>query len=254
MVPIRERPDDGESDGNDPPAAGSATASGTGTTEGERVSGEAFTEEEAKSGEIDARAHAAWRSWLGALASDPNAAMAAALAYESLPAQARDAWLEALDTDAPGVRVPKVALYAPLLAVERDATRRARIERALHASPGAEVPSRAIGTHALRGTRPNGDHVCIVVSPLYLDFVELLVCCYGEDGIASARHEPLSHLREEGEIPEAEGISLELTPLSVVVEDLAHAVLADRRAGREPAEALGRFTHLFAASLPYEDG
>ena len=47
--------------------------------------------------------------------------MAAALAYESLPDEGRDAWLDALEVDAPGLGVPLVALYAPLLAVSRNA-------------------------------------------------------------------------------------------------------------------------------------
>ena len=47
-----------------------------------------------------ARVHGAWRTWLSALASDSEAAMAAALAYESLPPEARDAWLDAHDRDA----------------------------------------------------------------------------------------------------------------------------------------------------------
>ena len=148
--------------------------------------------EEAKSGEVDARAHAAWRSWLGALASDPKAAMAAALAYESLPSQARDAWLEALDVDAPGVRVPRVALYAPLLAVEGDLARRARIEKVL----AAHAPHDASARHALRGAAPNGDVVCVVVSPLYLDFVELLVCRLGRGGVVSAPTYERDSIRE----------------------------------------------------------
>ncbi len=201
--------------------------------------------EEAKSGEIDARAHAAWRSWLGALASDPKAAMAAALAYESLPSQGRDAWLTALEVDAPGVRVPRVALYAPLLAVESDLERRSRIETVLtEAGPHA-----ASARHALRGTTTNGDKLCVIVSPLYLDFVELLVCRYHADGVVSARHEPLSHLRDEDGIPEAEGAELELTPMPMVVEELAHAVVAHRRAGKPAPEALRRFSHLFAPEL-----
>ena len=201
--------------------------------------------EEAKSGEVDARAHAAWRSWLGALASDPKAAMAAALAYESLPDQGRDAWLTALDTDAPGVRVPRVALYAPLLAVEADEARRARIESAL-VDAG---PHDASARHALRGTTKNGDTLCVIVSPLYLDFVELLVCRYGEQGVVSARHEPFSHLRDEDGIPEADGAELELTPVPMVVEELAHAVVAHRRAGKPAHEALQRMSHLFAPIL-----
>ena len=35
--------------------------------------------------ELDPRVRTAWRSWLSALATDAEAAMAAALAYESLP-------------------------------------------------------------------------------------------------------------------------------------------------------------------------
>lgn len=201
--------------------------------------------DEGRSGDVDARAHAAWRSWLGALASDPKAAMAAALAYEALPPNARDAWLEALDVDAPGVHVPRVALYAPLLAVEGDEGRRARIEKALE----TDAPHDRSARHALRGVAPDGDVVCVVVSPLYLDFVELLVCRFGPDAIKSARHEPLSHLREDDAIPEAAGAELELAPLAMVVEELAHAVVAHRRAGLVPPEALHRFIDLFAPEL-----
>jgi hypothetical protein len=192
--------------------------------------------------------------------------MAAALAYESLPAEARDAWLEALDADAPGVNVPKVALYAPLLAVESDGLRRTRIERALSSEAPVKVPVDGRGDgvvdgvvkapvdavsarHAFRGTTLGGETLCVVASPLYLDFVELLVCRFGADGISSARHEPLSHrshLREQNSIPEAEGVTLEPTPLAVVVEELAHAVVAHGRAGREAPEVLRRFTDLFA--------
>src|SRR6185437_6466766 len=73
---------------------------------------------------ISTHVQSAWRSWLSALATDAEAAMAAALAYESLPPEARDAWLDALDVDAPTLEVPRVALFAPLLAVEADTVRR----------------------------------------------------------------------------------------------------------------------------------
>src|ERR1700752_1271582 len=42
---------------------------------------------------VDPRAHAAWRTWLAALARDPDAVTAAALAYESLAREGREAWL-----------------------------------------------------------------------------------------------------------------------------------------------------------------
>ena len=195
---------------------------------------------------IDPRAHAAWCKWLSALASDSEAALAAALAYESLPGDGRDAWLDALEADAPDVGVPRVALYAPLLAVEMDVTRRARIASAVGDARVSYSPQ----AHALRGIADNGESVCVVVSPMYLDFVELLVCRYTPDGgLRSARHEPLCHMREQIRPPEVAGIELEAAPLEDVVEELAHAVVADRRAGREAKPALTRFIHLFVPNL-----
>src|SRR6186713_719409 len=73
----------------------------------------------------------AWRAWLGALANDAEAAQAAALAYEQLDASGRDAWIDSLAQDARELGVPRIAVYAPLLAVELDTARRQRIELAL---------------------------------------------------------------------------------------------------------------------------
>ena len=39
-------------------------------------------------------------------------------------------------------------------------------------------------------------------------------------------------------------------PLPQVVEELAHAVVADRRAGRPPPPALERYIDLFVPDLP----
>src|SRR5580692_1948223 len=89
---------------------------------------------------VSGHAQSAWRTWLSALATDAEAAMAAALAYESLPGDARDAWLDALEADAPMLDVPPVALYAPLLAVESEpGPRRARIDAVIAASSTALV-------------------------------------------------------------------------------------------------------------------
>src|SRR5262245_21186210 len=79
----------------------------------------------------DERVRAAWHAWLAALASDPEAALAAALAYEALDGGGRTLWLDALDQDAPHLNVPKLAVYAPLLSVETEPTRRARIQAAV---------------------------------------------------------------------------------------------------------------------------
>jgi len=46
-----------------------------------------------------------------------------------------------------------------------------------------------------------------------------------------------------------EGVTLEPTPLRVVVEELAHAILADKRGHRETPKALASFAHLFGPEL-----
>lgn len=194
---------------------------------------------------LDPRAHAAWRTWLAALARSADAATAAALAYESLAAEARDAWLDALDADAPSVDVPKIALYAPLLAVEQDDERRERIAKNVTGAAKRSTPPRA-----LVGGKSQ-DRVCLVVSPLYLDFVELLLCRYDQDhGIHDARHEWLVHKDEIDACAREVDAKLVDAPLQQVVEELAHAVVADRRAGRAAPPALMRYVDLFVPDLP----
>jgi hypothetical protein len=91
----------------------------------------------------------------------------------------------------------------------------------------------------------------MIVSPLYLDFVELLLCRYHPDeGIREARHKWLAHQSEIAAASKDLGVTLEETPLPQVVEELAHAVVADRRAGRPPPPALERYIDLFVPDLP----
>jgi hypothetical protein len=198
-----------------------------------------------------ARERAAWRTWLSAMASDAEAAMAAALAYESLADDARDAWLDALHDDAPHVDAPLVALYAPLLAVESDERRRARIIDSIAAAQTPPNTGTRLGARALRGTAGDS-YACVVLAPLYLDFVELLVCRYHPArGIESAQHEPLCHREQVEQRACAMVGDVVFSPVALpdVVEDLAHAVVADRRDGREAPDALARFTYLFAPDV-----
>jgi hypothetical protein len=204
--------------------------------------------------EDDVRVRAAWRSWLSALATDAEAAMAAALAYESLPDEGRDAWLDALIADAPGLAVPLVALYAPLLAVEVDEARRARIEDAI-AQDVDSAPPTDRETRALLGVSRDGTHACVIVAPLYLDFVQVLSCRYTPaGGFVAVRHEPLRHSGEVTVVREVDGVAVEPTPLRVVVEELAHAILADKREQRVTPAALTSFVHLFVPDLEAEAG
>jgi hypothetical protein len=193
--------------------------------------------------------HSAWRSWLSALATDAEAAMAAALAYESLPAAARDAWLDAIDADAPTLEVPRVALYAPLLAVESEPSRRRRIEARIAEDPHAR-PAGYGQAQALRGVGPDGTHACVIVSALYLDFVQVIACRYTPSGgFVTVRHDPLRHAGELTPVCEVDGVAVEPTPLRVVIEELAHAVLADKRKQRTTPPALVSFAHLFGPYL-----
>jgi hypothetical protein len=192
----------------------------------------------------DERVRGAWRAWLGALATDPEAAMAAALSYEALDASGRTRWLDALDQDAPSVPVPRLALYAPLLSVETDADRRTRIQAAVRAE-NAVLPRPA--GRALRGVAPNGDRIVIVVLPLYLDFVHVLACRFRPyTGFVWVRREPLLRRLDAPQTKaELEGVALELTPFKSVVEDLAHAIVAHRRTGEPLPPALGAYVDLF---------
>lgn len=200
---------------------------------------------------VDPRAHAAWRTWLAALAKDADAVTAAALAYESLGAEGREAWLDALDHDAPDVGVPKIALYAPLLGVEDDDERRARIVLNVVGAARRSTPP-----HALVGRRGE-DHVCLIVTPLYLDFVEILFCCYHPDvGIREAWHKWLTHKTDVTTCVAEAGVPMNDGRLPQVVEELAHAVVADRRGGRTAPPSLVRYIDLFAPDLahPMRDG
>jgi hypothetical protein len=194
----------------------------------------------------------AWRTWLSALATDADAAMAAALAYESLPPESRDAWLDALAHDRSMLDVPAVALYAPLLAVESDGGRRERIavaiaaENVTDAADESAEPSLAPSAFAFRGVNNEGVHACVLVAPVYLNFVQVLRCRYTpHGGFLDVRHDPLKNAADLPRVRELDGVVVEPTPLRIVVEELAHAILADRRAERESPQALASFAHLF---------
>lgn len=195
---------------------------------------------------VDPRAHAAWRTWLAALAKDADAVTAAALAYESLGPKGRDAWLDALDADAPLVDVPKIALYAPLLGVEEDDERRARIVLNVVGGQRKSTPPRA-----LIGSLGE-DRVCLIVTPLYLDFVEILCCRYDPDvGIREAWHKWLTHVTDVQTCAAEIGVAMTPGSLALVVEELAHAVVADRRGGRSAPPSLVRYIDLFAPDLAH---
>jgi hypothetical protein len=204
---------------------------------------------------MDPRIRAAWREWLAALASDAEAALAASHVYADLTPAARDAWLDALAEDGPELSVPLVAVYAPLLAVESDPARRERMEEAITTELAFTSPLGG-SVRALRGMAPGGSRVVALVEPIYLCFVRVLWCRYVPDeGFVWARHDSLL---VDGDAPRTgcvvDGVALEATPLTPVIEELAHAILAHRRRGGEMPPSLHEFAGLFDADLEASDG
>lgn len=200
---------------------------------------------------VDRRVVDAWCAWLDALATDAEAALAAALAYEELDGPARDTWLKALEQDSERVGVPRIAMYAPLLAVECDAARRQRITAAM-GQPDARATPR-VPARGFRGRTADGLLVATVVSPLYLSFVQVLACGYSPRvGFEWVRHDPIvdsAHAPAQGHV--VEGAVLESVPLNALVDELALAVLAHQRGGRPLPDALRVFADLFG---PCEGG
>lgn len=197
----------------------------------------------------DTRLLDAWCEWLGALATDAEAALAAAIAYQELDGGARDHWLSALEQDAGRLNVPRIAVYAPLLAVESDPERRARITDAIGPVDAAATPR--FVAQGLFGKAADGSSVAVLITPLYLDFVQVLACSYRVDrGFGWVRHDPIVDRRQalrHGE--RIEGTLVERTPLKSLIDDLAHAVLAHKRSGRELPQALRVFADLFGPNV-----
>ena len=194
------------------------------------------------------RVRDAWCAWLTALATDPEAALAAAIAYRELSNEGRDEWLSALEQDADKVDAPRFALFAPLLAVEEDPERSARILLAAGAENDVARPTHQ--KKALRGRKDNGDLVATITTPLYLDFVQVLACCYStSEGIRWVKHDPITNEAAAPHAGEVVGEArLESTPMRALIDELSMAIWVHEREGREIPEALRLHADLFVAT------
>ena len=192
------------------------------------------------------RARAAWRAWLEALAVDAEAAIAAALTYGELDPHSRDVFLDAIDEDAETMRAPRIAIYAPLLAVESDPARRLRLTSAI-TRDRATRDDRRFEKRAFSAKIERGETLTVLLLPLYLGFCEVLACRWSEArGVSSVAHEPLRAGHELVLHPVWEGIALASTNFDEAVEDLAHAVVTSQRLGGEAPPGLVRFADLFS--------
>lgn len=193
----------------------------------------------------DPRLYRVWCAFLDRLATDAEAALAVAMAYRELDGIGRDVWISALEQDADRITVPRIAVYAPLLAVEIDSKRRHRLLSALGPEQADARPQSP--AFALSGNDDSGRSVAAIVAPLYLDFVQVLACGYriGE-GFEWVRHDPIV---ERKHAPRAGapicGVTVEACPLRSAVDDLAITVVAHTRSGRPLPDALTVFADLF---------
>lgn len=191
--------------------------------------------------EGEGRSTAVWRQWLSSMASDAEAALAAAIAYRDMDAAGRERWLASLKQDAPAVDVPAVALYAPLLAVENHPERRERLIAALGDAQGAFGSAEASGVprQALSGVASDGTRVYVVATPLYLEFCQVLACGASQGQFRWVKHDPIVGL---GGIPnvgdELKGARLYRASMKTVLDELAVVVLSHQRSGKKMPEAL----------------
>jgi hypothetical protein len=190
----------------------------------------------------------AWQVWLRALATDAEAALGAALAYESLDAKGREAFLDALEQDAARLAVPRVALFAPLLSVEKEPERRERIQHALGDDFGSAQRRRP---RSLIGMDADGERIVVVVAPMYLDFVRLISCRFSRaNGFTWIRNDPLVHADDAPAAgTRVDGVALEVAPLPAVIDEIAMAVVAQRDAEGNLPPALEPLLELFDARL-----
>jgi len=193
----------------------------------------------------DPRLVDAWCAFLGRLATDAEAALAAAMAYRELEGPERDDWIAALEDDIGRVSVPPIAVYAPLLAVEADPRRRQRILAALGPVHADATPTTA--AFALASRPLGGPRIAVIVAPLYLDFVQVLACGYRPaEGFDWVKHDPIVDQRQAPRAGQfVGGVEVEATPLGAVVDDLAITVVAHTRTGETLPEALTVFADLF---------
>lgn len=186
--------------------------------------------------ESDPRAAGAWSEWLQALTCEPDAALAAAEVYARLSEDERDLWLQTLERDVALLGVPPVAVFAPLLAVEANTARRTTIARVL-AQGRDEEPRPPF--RALVGSRGK-ERVAVLVSPLYLDFAQVIACRYevGERFIW-VKQDPIVRTAQAPTVGVlVDGIRLEEVPVAAIVDELAATVVALQRKGESLPDEL----------------
>lgn len=204
------------------------------------------------------RVGALWGEWLHALTCEPDAALAAADVYSRMTEAERERWLNELERDVSSFSVPVEAVFAPLLAVEVNSSRRVRMQELMKAHAASpqlpRAPLRALVGHAW-------NYRCaVLISPVYLDFVQVLACTFlpGErfiqvvhDPILRRAEAPIAGFCRKPEVCSLAGVGgdglwLDETPMTSVVDELAATIVAHERSGLMLPEALRSFSDWFS--------
>jgi len=198
---------------------------------------------------LDQRSTAVFRQWLRSMATDAEAALAAAMSYREMTPSGRDQWLAFLQGDIQGLDIPKIAIFAPLLSVEQDPERRQLLE-SLAFDDEQPGPTSA-GRCALVGKKSSGERVYVMVCPLYLSFAQVLACGVHNGCFVWVRHDPIV---AHGDAPKRgdvmQDVKLEGAAFGVVLDELAATVLSHQRRGHTLPEAVYMLSDLLGEIGP----
>ena len=197
---------------------------------------------------FEQRSSEVFRQWLRSMATDAEAALAAAMSYRELSATGRDHWVASLQNDVRDLDVPKIAVFAPLLAVEQDPHRRQVLESlALEDEDETDIIAGRLALTAARGS----ERIYVVVCPLYLKFVQVLACGVRAGRFSWVRHDPIvSKLGAPVAGDLLKGEKLEQVGFNTVMDELAAAILSHRRQGLELPEAIFMLSDLLGSIGP----
>lgn len=188
-------------------------------------------------------ARAAWSRWLRLLSHDEDAALGASLAFADLAAHDRDTWLDALDRELMSADHAAYA-YAPLLAVEEDPSRRARmLARLLRRAPASREPVVHVA-----GRVP---YRAIVALSVYVPYVAVVGIVFDAQGVHEFVTEPLCH--EEGiaeRVASFVGQPSARWAFRDFVDELALSIIAHRRRGSPFPPGLADYSALFSVRDP----
>lgn len=194
----------------------------------------------------------AWLSYLRSLATSADAALGCALAYEELPHSARAELVSLLEADVAAAGASRLAVVAPLLAVERDEALRRALRKLAGRGRRRRLARATLGRRAFVA-EAGRERALALATPAYLGFADLVVARLADGGallaVATELVEDARALARAAAIAAVPVDAFGVVPWADAVDELAGAVLASRREGRALPPAAPRLAELFEVSL-----